>query len=425
MTAEVAILNRSAVALAADSKVSVGGGGAQKTYDSVNKIFTLSKIHPVGIMVYGNADFMRFPWETIIKQYRHQKRKKDERTIGDWGDDFCRYLRGYGTITQDQKRDNLHTVLQSIFSEIENRALYLAHMQGVQVQSTDYEKIFIDQISDYVSMLRMRGPWIGDAAANRLLNKYTSVLADVTYEFAPSKKGRKFFDAAIDLAAYSLVSNAYSPQSSGIVIGGFGRAEVFPSLVSYQTDGYVGDRVKLSQPDSAKITLKNDSSIMAFAQHDIVHRFMEGIDPDYARLLESLVSTALVESNLKTFDTYAPKSKRGNAKLRQSVAKAANTMFQRLNRDAERYRTGEFSAPTMEMIAVLPKDELAKLAESLVDLTSLHRRVARDLETVGGPIDVAVISKGDGFIWVKRKHYFSLELNRHFELNYMRSTEGG
>ena len=36
-------------------------------------------------------------------------------------------------------------------------------------------------------------------------------------------------------------------------------------------------------------------------------------------------------------------------------------------------------------------------------------------ETVGGPIDVAlIISKGDGLIWIKRKHYFSPELNPQF-----------
>ena len=46
-----------------------------------------------------------------------------------------------------------------------------------------------------------------------------------------------------------------------------------------------------------------------------------------------------------------------------------------------------------------------------------------DAETVGGPIDVAVISKGDGFVWIKRKHYFKPELNPHFIKNYFR--EGG
>ena len=41
-----------------------------------------------------------------------------------------------------------------------------------------------------------------------------------------------------------------------------------------------------------------------------------------------------------------------------------------------------------------------------------------DSETVGGPVDVAVISKGDGFIWIDRKHYFRKDLNHHFFRNY-------
>ena len=37
-----------------------------------------------------------------------------------------------------------------------------------------------------------------------------------------------------------------------------------------------------------------------------------------------------------------------------------------------------------------------------------------DAETVGGPIDVAVISKSEGFIWIKRKLYFDKNLNNHY-----------
>ena len=42
------------------------------------------------------------------------------------------------------------------------------------------------------------------------------------------------------------------------------------------------------------------------------------------------------------------------------------------------------------------------------------------LETVGGPIDVAVISKGDGFIWVNRKHYFEPDKNPQFFSRFQR-----
>ena len=54
------------------------------------------------------------------------------------------------------------------------------------------------------------------------------------------------------------------------------------------------------------------------------------------------------------------------------------------------------------------------MAEALVELTSLRRKVDSTLQSVGGPTDVALISKGDGFIWIKRKHYFDMNLNHDF-----------
>jgi hypothetical protein len=56
MTAEVAVLNKTAVALAADSAVTVGAETG-KVYASVEKLFQLSTGAPVGIMVYSSAEF--------------------------------------------------------------------------------------------------------------------------------------------------------------------------------------------------------------------------------------------------------------------------------------------------------------------------------------------------------------------------------
>ena len=67
MVTEIAIMNKEAIAIAADSAVTLR---EQKVFTSANKIFTLSKYHPVGIMIYGSANFMEVPWETIIKIYR-------------------------------------------------------------------------------------------------------------------------------------------------------------------------------------------------------------------------------------------------------------------------------------------------------------------------------------------------------------------
>jgi len=62
---------------------------------------------------------------------------------------------------------------------------------------------------------------------------------------------------------------------------------------------------------------------------------------------------------------------------------------------------------------------MATLAESLVSTTAMKQKVSLELETVGGPIDVAFISRNDGFIWIKRKHYFEEKLNPFFFQKYL------
>lgn len=70
--------------------------------------------------------------------------------------------------------------------------------------------------------------------------------------------------------------------------------------------------------------------------------------------------------------------------------------------------------------------ELAQVASTLVNLSSFQQQMSLGQQTVGGPIDVAVISKGDGFVWIDRKHYFRPELNNHFfQTYYERASKDG
>ena len=65
-------------------------------------------------------------------------------------------------------------------------------------------------------------------------------------------------------------------------------------------------------------------------------------------------------------------------------------------------------------IDTLAIGDLAQVASTLVSLSSFQQRMSLERETVGEPIDVAVVSKGYVFIWIERKHYFRGELNPHF-----------
>src|SRR5213076_550256 len=86
-------MNRQAVALAADSAVTIeSSAGGRKAWQSANKIFGLSLRHPAGIMVFGNADILGVPWDTVIKGYRDQLADRSFSTIAAHTDDFIRFL---------------------------------------------------------------------------------------------------------------------------------------------------------------------------------------------------------------------------------------------------------------------------------------------------------------------------------------------
>lgn len=66
----------------------------------------------------------------------------------------------------------------------------------------------------------------------------------------------------------------------------------------------------------------------------------------------------------------------------------------------------------------MPIQDAIDFAEFLVHTTIQYVRFALspDGPTVGGPIEVATITKHEGFRWVSRKHYFSPHLNPPMEL---------
>ena len=64
----------------------------------------------------------------------------------------------------------------------------------------------------------------------------------------------------------------------------------------------------------------------------------------------------------------------------------------------------KYAQPLMTAVAALPRHDLAAMAEALVNLTAFRARMSvTQKEYVGGPIDIAVLSKGEGFVWAKRK----------------------
>jgi hypothetical protein len=63
------------------------------------------------------------------------------------------------------------------------------------------------------------------------------------------------------------------------------------------------------------------------------------------------------------------------------------------------------------VLPAMPLQDAIDLADFLVDLTIKFSRFTPGAPTVGGPIEIAAISKHEGFRWIKRKYYFRRDLN--------------
>ena len=120
MTVEIAIMNLEAVALAADSAATVYSRGNTKIFGSQNKLFALSNVAPVGILVYGSGTFMSIPWETLIKEYRHRLGTTTFPGLSDYMDDFCKFLRQYVSsyFSTEQQAQHAETLVRHVYHEI-------------------------------------------------------------------------------------------------------------------------------------------------------------------------------------------------------------------------------------------------------------------------------------------------------------------
>jgi hypothetical protein len=110
----------------------------------------------------------------------------------------------------------------------------------------------------------------------------------------------------------------------------------------------------------------------------------------------------------------AEKLEAGGHTSAKDVKAVAEPLVQEFNDKLFGHQTEMHYNPLSKAIGNLPVDEIASLAETLIMLESLKEKVTDPSRSVGGEIDVALITKAEGLVWIKRKHYFPAELNLRF-----------
>lgn len=432
MTAIVSVLNSQAIAIAADSAVTVTGQSGKKVYNRSNKIFTLSKYYPVGIAIYNSANLGGIPLETLIKMYRKKLNEDSFNTLEEYKADFIAFIkeklnnlpdltkrnnfygfcswahleiirRNMNTLIDLDDRGELDEQMQEKFEQVMNRELdqYLIELQGnpkanyCEISFEDYLVSYEDKIVDIENYIEER-------------------IKDEFSEFTLTAEHR----SKIKRLLYELLNIEFIFESyGGLVFFGFGEEEIFPSSHHILVGSMIGNdvRIRSSPPIEIQPGLSN---IVPYAQGDVTTTVLTGVDPNYKEEVKKVVKRGFDSASQQIATILANPTLSDT--IRDTMANIADELIEGL----EEYQREKITGPLLDVLAFMGKEDMSELAESLVNITSLKRKFSSldsSEESVGGPVDVAIVTKGDGFIWMKRKHYFDSENNPSFNIKYLKS----
>lgn len=413
-------MNRLAVALAADSAVTVSRVQQNKVYNGANKVFMLSRRHPVGIMVYNNGSLMGVPWESLIKAFRDELGDQEFGQLEEYADAFLDYIESRTALFDEkaQKRYFL-SMVRAEFEEIARRIRKRVHAEDRKaIANTDREAAIKQIVVDIIGkthddwMALERSEYVSAGTGADLASQCSPEISQLTADIfqidgwvAQEAEVRQLRELAMAFVDKDRIAPA---AHSGVVVAGFGRDDFFPVLRSIDVGEIYADQLKLANDDVVHVDDdETQSYVGVFADSDMANVFISGVSNDMERQI--LSSAYNMAENLT--DAVA-KALHADENTLSQLAVVRDDLMSDLVEDIEASKAErrEFN----DALVHLPKDELASVAASLVNLNSFKKRMSLSLETVGGPVDVAVISKGDGFVWIDRKHYFKAELNPHF-----------
>ena len=387
MTAIVGVLNRQGVAFAADSAAT--HSKTHKITNHANKIFSLSKYRPVGLAIYNTLNFIGVPWETLIKDYRQKIGDTSFGSMDGYIDSFWNYLKS-DVIPRwtDIQKSNLLSFARGFYNQIFDEA----KMEIGGTIDPGNPAPFFAALD--VKMNLYKTVYSAKNTCDEL-NDYTE--ADI-YAYIP---------AQIDNLLNPLQQMNGCPQNI--------RDKFLTSMLAIlkaNENTYTSYfLVKSAETEQC------GAAIASFAQTDMAITLMRGIAPDLSEECYKFYGKSIDE--FKT-ELSAQLQAAGAPQALLDIINAIDVANK-----AQKYRDGiedfikiNHTDKLLEAIGYLSKEDLADIAENMVSMTYLNRRFTSQEESVGGPVDVAVITKGDGFVWIKRKHYFDASINQQFFERY-------
>ena len=398
MTSQIAIFNLECVAVASDSVMTLESGRDRRTLASSEKIFDLGANHRVIAMTFGEARFMKVPWSVLVAEWARTT-PNPLSTVPDYARSFVRWL--------PTRRDLFTPDSQNAFFAWQVRDYYLAIRQDIinalqtaGLTETDWSDLDVqgtvdDAVDDAIIRLSRQDDLQGvnadhDAqylrsAESRIQEQFNYVFDDVPRTVASDAR------LLTEVPALILAKDEPWGTDGTLAFIGYGADDVFPTHQVVTFHGMVNDAVRAVWWDSRSVDTDNPSRIMPFAQTEAIDTFLRAYNRDFLSEAHRTVDSVWDE-HMSNLDTPS-----------EAIIEVREAMHTRLDDDFGQLSWERFVSPMLSTIDALSRSDMARMAESLVGVQALRAASMAQMPTVGGPIDVVVISRSNGVEWVRRK----------------------
>ncbi len=430
MTAVVGILNKRGIALAADSAVTRERKDQNKVTKNGNKLIRISDTLPISVMITNSSSLLSNPWEIIIRSYRKKSITVRHRTVEDCMHDFFGFVSDNNLFSDEKSfqnhiRNELMSMLSKFHFQIDDNMR--AEDSSSRLCNPDgYGKVLKVLLKKYCKRTFEICPQFEDYTLDKF-QKYSEKTVDEVFDCIcyddddNINDNQKLFPKSmlhgmrkliVEALYFTLISRSKdNVGSSKLIFSGFGAEQAYPSLISAVVNEGFDGRINYHTRPEEIICIDDEHpvAICPFAQEDIIYSVLRGIHLQYFHFFNEMQNDVYADFkrnvyNGKNKDTNY--SKYEVFKYLEDVE--TDNYISRFMR-----QSNSLALKNQQQWEKVLKDcdlqSMAELVESLIDLTEVHRILHFEQESVGGPVDVAVISKDKGFVWLNRKSWYKHE----------------
>lgn len=429
MTAVVGVINQTGAAIAADSAVTMTRSYNRKIANNANKMIRLSNHQPIGVMIYNNGGFMGCAWDIIIRHYRKLRGDLELPMVRTYIDDFIQFLHENNFFVLQCQEDRFKSRLAHEFVGF-CREIDRSTIMPDYSEPDDEFNMTISNREELIESYKEEAGKVAEHAekhpispefADYTIDQLSAYLQDSLEEI---QKNSSIPDEIFS-EVYPMLLEKFLPYAtgyneddySGLIFTGYGADQKYPSSICVCIRMAFDNRLVyyIRPEDEIHITEDRPSAICRYAQTDVMDTLMSGIS---GLLKEEIRKTSVSILNHELNHLIDTAIQAGLSEKQQEKQKSMDlsefngAMDKFLTTLMEEEATKRFIKP----IEGYSLDDMASLAENLVGMTSLHRHLSFEDEGVGGLVDLAIISRENGFEWKNRKSWYQDSVGKHSKM---------